>query len=676
MGLPRGIAWKLALLFLTIGLVPMGTVGIFAYYKAEGPLTRSKAKYFVAREAQNTAALLDKVIRVADRDITLLAVSLGREASTLTDAASGTDEAADSALQIQISLNDSLLNMRHVDLLAVTDAKGHIVATSNIARHPKTGRFANSKPSDLRLLWDDDPFANPLRGKDFSNRSWWIDAAKGTMIGWHVQDLITESYGYEPFLDEDTDADEKSRKKNPESFSFGITSPIPDPTATTYRNAGVLIAFYNWSAIQDELDKINNEFHELHPRYRSGYTFLFGADRDTIIAHKFRTNYGTSLVDDHKLSKLKETMDNAVDGHGVCEYTYRAPKISGVALVPRTSWWIGFGIDKEDLFADVEDLRNWLIISSCLLSGIIVILIAFVARRVTRPIVSLIEQTNEIARGNLSARVEIMSTDEIAVLGDSFNKMAEDLRVSNSRLIQAEKAAAWKEMARQVAHEIKNPLTPIRLSAQLIRRAKSDDHPEFDQLLEDGLTTILSQTESLKKIAGDFANFAVLPRADIEPHSPIELIEDVTRLYLHQSNDNISVEVAHDLPQGTQISVDGDEFKRVLLNLINNALEAMNEKGGTLTLSTAYLSDPEEPSVKIILEDTGCGITPEAQARLFEPYFTTRTSGTGLGLAIVKKTIDSYDGIITISSEWGKGTTVTIQLPSIPSSSHDLGDAQ
>ncbi len=663
MGLPRGIAWKLALLFLLIGLVPMGTVGIFAYYKAEGPLTRSKAKYFVAREAQNTAALLDKAIRVADRDITLLAVSLGREEKALADAASAGSGNEGTISQIQGALNDALLNMAHVDLLAVTDSKGRIVATSSLARYPKTGRFAASGPSDLRPLWDDDPFMNPLRGEDFSTRSWWLDAPKGTMIDWHVQELITEIYGYPPFLDEAEGSADRTRLKNPEAFSFGITSPIPDPTATSYRNAGVLIAFYNWSAIQDELDKINNEFHELHPRYRSGYTFLFGADMDTIIAHKFRSNYGTSLIKDHSLSELKTTMQEAVDGHGVCEYTYRAPKISGVALVPRTSWWIGFGIDKEDLFADVEDLRNWLIISSCLLAGIIVILIAFVARRVTRPIVSLIEQSNEIARGNLNARVEIVSTDEIAVLGDSFNKMAEDLRVSNARLINAEKAAAWKEMARQVAHEIKNPLTPIRLSAQLIRRAKADGHAEFDDLLEDGLSTILSQTESLKKIAGDFANFAVLPRANIEPHSPIDLINVVTRLYAHEDHTQFSIDLSHDLPEGTRIAVDGDEFKRVLLNLINNTLEAMTTDGVRLEISTTYISDPEEPSVKIELADNGRGIPPEAVARLFEPYFTTRSSGTGLGLAIVKKTIESYDGVITIDSECGIGTTVTIQLP-------------
>ena len=167
MGLPRGIAWKLAWLFLIIGLVPMGTVGIFAYQKAEGPLTRSKANYFVAREAQNTAALLDKVIRVADRDVTLLAVSLGRSATTMEEAATKAIDSSGTAAQIQSALNDAQLNLRHVDLLAVTDANGRIVATSNIARQPKTGRFANSSPSDIRLIWDKDALANPLRGQDF-----------------------------------------------------------------------------------------------------------------------------------------------------------------------------------------------------------------------------------------------------------------------------------------------------------------------------------------------------------------------------------------------------------------------------------------------------------------------------------------------------------------------------
>lgn len=665
MGLPRGIAWKLALLFLFIGLVPMMTVGIFAYYKAEGPLTKSKAKYFVAREAQNTAGLLDKVIRVADRDVTLLAISIAHGKSALKNALEKTEDGAQVASRIQGRLNNAIQNLRYVDLLVVTDAEGRIVATSNSGRLPKTGRFASSNPSDTRLIWDNDPAANPLKGEDFSVRSWWIDAAKGTFIDWHIEPLIQDAYGYEFYLDTDVARPDSERQKNPEVFSFGITSPIPDPAAATYRNAGVLIAFYNWSAIQDELDKINNEFHERHPRYRSGYTFLFGSDSDTIIAHKFRANYGTSLIEDHKLPQLKETMLNATDGHGVCEYTYRAPKISGVAMVPRTYWWIGFGINKIDLFADVEDLRDWLIISSCLLAGIIVILIAFVARRVTRPIVNLIEQTNEIARGNLNARVEIHSSDEIAVLGDSFNKMAEDLRISNARLVNAEKAAAWKEMARQVAHEIKNPLTPIRLSAQLIQRAYDDNHEELDQFLKDGVATILSQTEALKKIAGDFASFAELPQADIKAYSPVVLVQEVSRLYDNRGEGNVRIEQTHEVPDDTLMMVDGDEFKRVLLNLINNAFEAMKD-GGTLEIATREIEVDDAPTVQISLQDAGKGMAQDVLDRLYEPYFTTRTSGTGLGLAIVKKTIESYDGTISITSTPGSGTLVTLLIPTAP----------
>jgi nitrogen fixation/metabolism regulation signal transduction histidine kinase len=241
--------------------------------------------------------------------------------------------------------------------------------------------------------------------------------------------------------------------------------------------------------------------------------------------------------------------------------------------------------------------------------------------------------------------------------------MAEDLKESNKKLIEAEKRAAWREMARQVAHEIKNPLTPIRLSAQLIERAHHDQHPEFENILRDGVRNIVEQTESLRRIASDFSDFASLPKRNLEPQRIRELVDDVVRLYRNREACGVELGVEALAGADVEVLVDADELKRVFINLFNNALEAMPE-GGRLTVSLLALEDEDGASmVDIRVKDTGTGIAPELSDRLFEPYFTTRSSGTGLGLAIAKKTIEGYGGRISLTSTPGEGTSVNIALP-------------
>ena len=357
--------------------------------------------------------------------------------------------------------------------------------------------------------------------------------------------------------------------------------------------------------------------------------------------------------------------------YGSHEYEYPpgTTKISGFASTDDSehgfAWVVGVGINHTEIYGDVYLLRDFMVIAALIVTGMVILLAAVFSHRITEPITRLIGYTEQLARGNLQARVDIRTNDEIAVLADSFNKMAEDLGESNRRLIKAEKDAAWQEMARQVAHEIKNPLTPIMLSAQQLRKAHEDRHPEFDEILSASVNTIIDQCEGLRRIASDFAAYARFPDRKIAPHDVAELVSGAVDMYRGRVQTDVSVTCEVKTPEGTKILVDKDEVGRVFLNLFNNAMEAMDD-GGRLFVEAKLGEDNGKSVVEIQVADTGRGIPDADRARLFEPYFSTRTGGTGLGLAICQRIILEYGGKIGARSKVGEGTTFTITLPLAP----------
>ncbi|MCB9831931.1 MAG: HAMP domain-containing protein [Planctomycetes bacterium] len=665
---PRGLAVKLAIVFLILGLVPMATVGIIASYVAERTMAEAYIENFVERVARDAAINLDTMLRSSRRNIDLLGASSSMRQNVIALYAYQREERgyAQAIADIQSDLNDTVEILGTVDLLAVVDLDGRILVTSNLARSPvSTGRLGGL-PAGPRPLWSDES-SNPLEGRrDLVERAWWREARESTSsdIDWGLEALVLEQYGYPPFGDDATDQPDALRERNAEAYAFGFTRAIhqPDDVAGTLGPQAILVAFFNWTAVQAFLDNINSEFQNQHEQYRSGYTFLFGRDFDTVIAHRYRQLYGTSLIRDHGQEGLRQAIEQSPRRSGHHYYTYRVGKVAGFAPVATTGWEIGFGINESDYLEATRRMRDLMLVIGLIVAGLIVLFIAVTSRRITRPITNLIKQSNEIARGNLDARVETSSRDEIGLLGDSFNKMAEDLKASNKRLVQAEKTAAWREMARQVAHEIKNPLTPIKLSAQLVERAWDDRHPDFEAILKESVRNIVGQSESLRKIASEFSNFAAFPKRDPRPCRIVALARDCVRSYENRASSGVEIRFESFLDEDIEILVDEDEIRRVFYNVFNNAFEAMPE-GGLLSVSLFRLEKDEGPTLDIRIKDTGRGIAAEMTERLFEPYFTTRSSGTGLGLAICKKTIEGYGGTVAIRSEEGKGTTVCIELP-------------
>lgn len=283
------------------------------------------------------------------------------------------------------------------------------------------------------------------------------------------------------------------------------------------------------------------------------------------------------------------------------------------------------------------------------------------ARRIAGPINTLTDATHRVAEGDLDVSLPTTSEDEIGDLVRSFTQMAEDLKRQRSDLERTKKLEAWAEMARQVAHEVKNPLTPIQLAAEHLLRVHKDPDVDFDKVLDECTETILQQVKSLRQISMEFSTFASPEALNTETTDIEALVRETIAPYVQAPPEGIAVKlvIANDLPQ---LQVDRRLLKRTLLNLVENALHAMNGDG-TVRVDVSLRNVNGTRYVELSVADTGTGIDPELQTRIFEPYFSTRAAGTGLGLAIAKKVAEEHRGTIELESSRGQGTVVRLRLP-------------
>jgi signal transduction histidine kinase len=279
------------------------------------------------------------------------------------------------------------------------------------------------------------------------------------------------------------------------------------------------------------------------------------------------------------------------------------------------------------------------------------------AERIADPVRRLTLATRRIARGDFDARIAVRSADELKRLVDAFNSMAAELKTQRAQLERTHRLEAWAEMARQVAHEIKNPLTPIQLSAEHLKRVHADRGEPLGPVLETCVESILGQVRLLRQISAEFSSFASSPTARRAPVDVVELVSEVIDPYRTGLTDRIAIEnrVNGSLPR---VVVDRSLITRALANIVENALHAMPGKG-SLTIDASA----EEAFVAVVIRDTGVGMDEESLARVFEPYFSTKAAGTGLGLPIARRNVEASGGTVEVTSAKGRGTTVTMKLP-------------
>ena len=279
------------------------------------------------------------------------------------------------------------------------------------------------------------------------------------------------------------------------------------------------------------------------------------------------------------------------------------------------------------------------------------------AERIADPVRRLTRATRRIARGDFDERIAVRSADELRRLVDAFNSMAAELKAQRDQLERTHRLEAWAEMARQVAHEIKNPLTPIQLSAEHLRRVHADRGEPLGPVLDSCVTAILGQVRLLRQISSEFSSFAASPTARLAAVDLPELVNEVVEPYRTGLAGRIDIHnhAASPLPR---VFVDRTLIARALSNIVENALHAMPGKG-SLTLT----AEVDAQAVLLRIRDTGVGMDDDALARVFEPYFSTKATGTGLGLPIARRNVELSGGEIQVESEKGRGTLVTLRLP-------------
>jgi len=290
-----------------------------------------------------------------------------------------------------------------------------------------------------------------------------------------------------------------------------------------------------------------------------------------------------------------------------------------------------------------------------------ILLSSWAAARVTRPMVQLAHAAQEVAAGNWNARVDVLGDDELGQLADSFNRMTTELLGQKERLVQAERVAAWRELARRLAHELKNPLFPLQLTVENLVRARQQNPEKFEEVFRESSRTLLAEIANLKGIIGRFSEFSNMPKPQLQRVHVNEVMRGVAQLFRAQleapGRAKISCELQLD-PHLGPVAADPELLHRVISNLFLNAMDAMPQ-GGALTLRTRN----EDDKVLIEVADTGSGLKPEECERIFTPYYTSKQHGTGLGLAIVQSVVSDHGGSIRVQSAPGRGTAFVIEFP-------------
>ena len=341
----------------------------------------------------------------------------------------------------------------------------------------------------------------------------------------------------------------------------------------------------------------------------------------------------------------------------------RGNQLLGVLLV---------GSSRSELVTLVNFIRQLAVVvgGAGILLG--VFMSVWFSARVTRPLAKLAAGAREVAAGDWAVRVDARSRDEVGQLSRDFNEMTRQLAEQRERLVQAERVAAWREIARRLAHELKNPLFPLQLTLENLQRARQQTPELFDEIFEESTKTLRAELDNLKTIVTRFSDFSKMPAPQFQPTNLNDAVRNSVRVYDAQFNVIGRPPVTPELYLDENMPViqaDPDLLHRALSNLVLNSLDAM-PSGGTLTVRTGH----GDGVVGVEISDTGAGLTPEECERLFTPYYTTKRMGTGLGLAIVQSIISDHHGKISVESAPGHGATFRIELPIRPSGAENNFD--
>jgi nitrogen fixation/metabolism regulation signal transduction histidine kinase len=313
---------------------------------------------------------------------------------------------------------------------------------------------------------------------------------------------------------------------------------------------------------------------------------------------------------------------------------------------------------QDELKKEISSFLVTLINIYVLLFAFSVFITFVIAGRITQPLQLIQQRLGKIRLGMRNELIEWDREDEIGALVKEYNRMVEELTESAERLARSERESAWREMAKQVAHEIKNPLTPMKLGIQHLHRAWREKSSNLDGIVQQVSQTLIDQIDTLSNIATEFSNFAKMPRAINEKTDLSAILKSAVALY--GENEHATITYYEHPPSGYFVYADREHLIRVFSNLLKNALQAIPE---SVTGHVHVEMKRNDTRICVSVKDNGTGISEEAASRIFMPNFTTKTGGMGLGLAMVKNMVEQAGGAVSFTSLAGEGTTFTVVLP-------------
>ena len=535
-------------------------------------------------------------------------------------------EAEMAVFEEQIELVPDLLD-NNLDLLLLANSDGTVVYWQDGQRldpnaHERRAALIPAKVADAKWFAD----AQAKRGLQF--------------LPW----------GRSPYLHRGLEY----RSMDPASHHLGVVLDVPRPSGPP----GVLFALVRWAEVQRILDEAR-EVLAAQAHLPSAQVFLVSR-QGVVQAHTDRSQYGLEVAP----ADLAAQLTSASEVGRATFLAAGAPWRAGFAPCGQAherSFVLGVTVPETELFAASDDFERVLVVAIALTIAVLVLWSLIASRAIVAPIRALVAATRRIAGGDLAVSLPARGGPELGELASSFNQMATELALGRERLAAAERDQAWAEMARQVAHEVKNPLQPMRMAAQLLQRARSEQDHRAEAIADRLARTVLEQTQELDRIAGDFRAYAgVAPAA----RSTVCLDDwlDELRTQCAGLFAGRALEVHFEPHAGAaKVAIDRSALSRVFVNLLQNASEAALS-GATVTITSA--AQGAVATVRVV--DAGPGVPEAVRAHMFEPYFTTKSSGTGLGLAICRRLVEAHGGTIRLVQSVPGRTEFAIELPIVP----------
>jgi len=454
--------------------------------------------------------------------------------------------------------------------------------------------------------------------------------------------LVTISYNVKQYQSKhETDLNEKMK-----SISKEIEMRLEDKNEITEE-------LQNW--LHRELGKLSNIF-------RTDIN-IYGADGELIASSRGEI-FESGLVSTRMNARAyNEILQNFQAGYSETENIGELSYLSAYKpIINNYSDYLGFinlpyFIKQDNYSQEITTFVVAFINLYVLLFLASIIAAVFIANQITRPLVVIQEKLQKMQLGKHNEHIVYNRNDEIGSLVIEYNKKVDELAVSAELLARSERESAWREMAKQIAHEIKNPLTPMKLNIQYLQRAKAEGK-EYDKYIERVTATLIEQIDNLSNIATEFSNFAKIPTARNQIFCLAEQLQKVIDLY--ETHDRIEIEYKSNKQCKTEVNADREQLSRAIINLIRNGIQAVpkNKKGKI----EVWVEKKNEKAI-IAVKDNGSGIPVELRGKLFSPSFTTKTSGMGLGLAIVKNIVENFSGKIWFETELNIGTIFFLEIP-------------